>query len=74
MFDTEPLDTFLCAEPGHDVVAVCLADVVDGEADGFLSNVTASELFYLIARAESPDEGLTPGSFRVAEQDVRGLI
>lgn len=73
VFDTEPLIAFLYWEPGHEAVARRLASVETGEADCRIAEVTAAELFYLIARIEGTDGGPTQGSLRVADRDVRSL-
>jgi len=50
VFDTEPLVSFLYREPGHEAVARRLASGESGEAECHIADVTAAELFYLIAR------------------------
>lgn len=71
VFDTEPLVAFLYGEPGHAHVAERLDEVVVGRAEGSLAEVTAAELFYLVARIEGDHEKPTPESRRVAGRDVR---
>lgn len=73
VFDTEPLIAFLYNEEGHEAVADLLDDVDDGDADGALAEVNASELLYKIARIEGEDGGPTPTSLRTADRNVRTL-
>jgi len=73
VFDTEAIIAFLYNEPGHEVVADLLNEVFTGDADGFLSETNASELFYLVARFEGVDDVPTDGSLREADRDIRAL-
>ncbi|MUV88908.1 PIN domain-containing protein [Halapricum sp. CBA1109] len=50
VFDTEPLVAYADDEPGSDVVAAYLDDVVTGETDGRLTLVNATEIRYILAR------------------------
>lgn len=73
VFDTEPLVAFLYGEPGHGDVAQRLGEVEVGRAEGSIAEVTASAVFYLIARIECEEESPTRDSLRVADRDVRAL-
>lgn len=73
VFDTEPLVAFLYAEPGHDDVAARLDEVGAGEATASVAEVTAAEVFYLVARIEGVDGKPTSESLRVADRDVRSF-
>lgn len=73
VFDTEPLVAFLYEEPGHGDVADRLDEVEVGRAEASVAEVTASEVFYLIARIEGEDGFPTPESLRTADRDVRAL-
>ena len=73
VFDTEAIIAFLYNEPGHETVAKLLDDVFTDEADGFLTETNASEVFYLVARFEGVDEKPTDASFREADRDLRAL-
>ena len=74
VFDTEPLVAFLYEEPGHADVAERLDEVEVGRSEGSIAEVTASEVFYLIARVEGDDGAPTPDSLRIADRDVRALL
>jgi len=73
VFDTEPLFALLYEEPGHEAVAETMREVNSGAVDGFLAEVNASELLYLVARVESPGEAVTQRALRTATRDVNGL-
>ena len=73
VFDTEPLVSFLYEEPGHVDVAERLEEVEVGRSDGSIAEVTASEVFYLVARIEGVDGRPTADSLRTADRDVRTL-
>ncbi|QCC58915.1 PIN domain-containing protein [Natrinema thermotolerans] len=74
VFDTEAIIAYFYGEPGHEVVADLLSDVFAGDADGFLADANASEVFYLVARFEGANDGTpTTHSFRVADRDLRAL-
>jgi len=73
VFDTEAIIAFLYNEPGHEAVADYLEAVFTGEADGYLTETNASEVFYLVARFEGTDEQPTDASFRDADRDIRTL-
>jgi predicted nucleic acid-binding protein len=74
VFDTEAVIAYLYGEPGHQTVAQLLADVFSGDANGFLAEANASEVFYLVARFEGTDaEVPTTDSFRIADRDLRAI-
>src|SRR6056297_220355 len=74
VFDTEAIVAFLYREPGHGTVADLLTDVFDGDAEGYLAEANASEVFYLVARFEGTDDDApTDASLRTADRDVRAL-
>lgn len=73
VFDTEPLVSFLYMDPGHEAVARRLASVESGEDECRITDVTAAELFYLVARIEGRDGDPTQHSLRLADRDVRSL-
>jgi len=74
VFDTEAIVAFLYGEPGHEIVADLLTDVFDGDAEGYLAEANASEVFYLVARFEGTDnDAPTDASLRTADRDVRAL-
>jgi len=74
VFDTEAVVAFLYDEPGHERVGSLLAAVADGDADGYLAQPNASEVYYLVARFEgTADERPTTGSLRAADRDLRTL-
>lgn len=74
VFDTEPIVAFLYCEPGHEDAADRLAEIESGAAVGSMAEVTASEVFYLVARIEGVDGSPTAGSFLAADRDLRTLI
>lgn len=73
VYDTEPLVTFLYREPGHEAVARRLESVESGADECHIADVTAAELFYLVARIEGRDGEPTRQSLRLADRDVRSL-
>jgi predicted nucleic acid-binding protein len=73
VFDTEAIIAFLYNEPGHEAVADLLDEVFSGDADGFLTETNASEMFYLVARFEGVDDIPTDASLREADRDIRAL-
>ena len=74
VFDTEPIIAFLYDEPGHDAVAELLTDIFAGDAEGYLTETNASEVFYLVARFEGTDaDEPTTESLRAADRDIRSL-
>ena len=74
VFDTEAIIAFLYNEPGHETVADLLDEVFTGDADGFLTETNASEVFYLVARFEGDDDTPTDASLREADRDIRALV
>ena len=74
VFDTEAIIAFLYNEPGHEAVAELLDEVFTGDADGFLTETNASEVFYLVARFEGDDDTPTDASLREADRDIRALV
>lgn len=75
VFDTEALIAYLYAEPGHETVATLLDEVFTGEAGGYLTNMNASEVYYLVARFEGTQtDEPTAASLRTADRDIRALI
>lgn len=74
VFDTEAVIAFLYDEPGHERVGTLLAAVEAGDADGFLAEPNASEVYYLVARFEgTAEERPTADSLRAADRDLRAL-
>lgn len=73
VFDTEAVVAFLYDEPGHETVARLLDAVFAGDAEGYLAETNAGEVFYLVARFEGTDDEPTTASLRVADRDVRAL-
>lgn len=73
VFDTEAIIAFLYNEPGHETVADLLEKVFDGDADGWMTETNASEVYYLIARFEGVDDTPTDTSLREADRDIRAL-
>lgn len=73
VFDAEALVAFLYSEPGHERVESLLDDVAAEAAEGYVAELTASEVYYLVARFEGDDGTPTPESLRVADRDVRAL-
>ena len=74
VFDTEAIIAFLYGEAGHDRVGDLLDEVEAGDAEGLLSEMNASEVYYLVARYEgTPDEKPTSASLRAADRDIRTL-
>jgi len=73
VFDTEAIIAFLYNEPGHEAVAELLDEVFTGDADGFMTETNASEVFYLVARFEGVDDVPTDASLREADRDIRAL-
>ena len=73
VFDTEAIIAYFYNEPGHETVAALLDEVFSGEADGFLTETNASEVFYLVARFEGTDDTPTDASLREADRDIRAL-
>ena len=73
VFDIEAIIAFLYTEPGHEAVAGLLDEVFTGSAEGFLTTINASEVFYLVARFEGVDDVPTAVSLREADRDIRAL-
>jgi len=74
VFDTEAIISFLYNEPGHERVATLLERVAADEAEGYLAETNASEVYYLVARFEGTAEDRpTTASLRTADRDVRTL-
>ena len=73
VFGTEAIMAFLYTGPGHEAVATLLDEVFSSDADGFLTETTASEVFYLVARFEGVDDVPTDASLREADRDIRAL-
>lgn len=73
VFDTEPIIAFLYDEPGHENVADRLDEIESGDVEGSLAEVTASEVFYLVARIEGNAGAPTADSLREADRDIRTL-
>lgn len=73
VFDTEAIIAFLYNGPGHNAVAELLEAVFTGASSGFLSEMNATEVFYLVARFEGVDGRPTRESLRIADRDTRGL-
>ena len=74
VFDTEAVVAFLYDEPGHERVGSLLATVAAGDAEGYLAQPNASEVYYLVARFEgTADERPTADSLRAADRDLRTL-
>jgi PIN domain. len=73
VFDTEAIIAYLYKEPGHELVADLLDEVFSSEADGFLTETNASEVFYLVGRFEGVDDTPTDASLREADRDIRAL-
>jgi predicted nucleic acid-binding protein len=73
VFDTEAIIAYLYKEPGHEVVADLLDQVFSGETGGVLTEMNASEVFYLVARFEGVDDAPTDASLREADRDIRAL-
>jgi len=65
VFDTEAIIAFLYNEPGHEAVADLLDEVFTGDADGFLTETNATEVFSLVARFEGVDDMINSGSPRL---------
>lgn len=53
VFGAEPLVAYLYDEPGSDRVAELLDEVERGETSGAMSDATATEVMYLVARFET---------------------
>jgi predicted nucleic acid-binding protein len=73
VFDTEAIIAFLYGVPGHETVAALLEGVFDGAAEGFLTELNASEVYYLVSRFEGEDDEPTTVSLRTAGRDLRAL-
>jgi len=73
VFDTEAIIAFLYDEPGHETVAALLEDVFDGIAEGFLAELNASEVYYLVSRFEGEGDEPTTVSLRTADRDLRAV-
>jgi predicted nucleic acid-binding protein len=74
VFDAEAIIAFLYDEPGHDRVGDLLDEVEAGDAEGLLSEMNASEVYYLVARYEgTAEEKSTSASLRAADRDIRTL-
>jgi len=74
VFDTEAIISFLYNEPGHERISTLLSRVAAGEADGYLAETNASEVYCLVARFEgTADDQPTTESLRTADRDLRTL-
>lgn len=72
VFDAEPLIAYLYDEPGSDEVEELLDEIDRNRANGMLSEVTACEVAYKVARIESDG---SPGETELTagKRDVRLL-
>lgn len=62
VFDTEPLAAYVAGEPGKEVVKEYLDDVSYGDAVGYISTVTLTEIHYITHQLETtqdPDDFVT---------------
>lgn len=73
VFDTEPIIAFLYEEAGHGDVADRLEAIRSGTSGGSVAEVTAFEVYYLVARIEGVDGSPTQESLRIADRDVRAI-
>ena len=73
LFDTEAIISFLYNEPGHERINTLLSHVAASDTEGYLAETNASEVYYLIARFEGPDDQPTTSSLRTADRDIRTL-
>jgi predicted nucleic acid-binding protein len=77
IFDAEPLVAFAFDEPGSRAVEAVLADIYDGEIDGYVPTVDLAEFRYVASRrtsGEAADAHIDDlREMGVAEYDVDGL-
>ena len=73
VFDAEPLIAFLNDEPGSDRVERILGDVYDDEEDAAMSEVTATEVAYKIARIQC-DGRPTDDDLTLGRRQVRNFV
>lgn len=73
VFDTEAVIAYLYTEPGHGTVADLLNRAFDGATEGYLAELNASEVYYLVSRFEGDEDTPTGASFRAADRDLRAL-
>lgn len=73
VFDTEAIIAYLYNEPGHQRVAELLNQVFSGDSKGFISEMNATEIYYLIARYNGEEERPTEISLQQADQNLRSL-
>ncbi|WP_458191122.1 type II toxin-antitoxin system VapC family toxin [Haladaptatus sp. NG-WS-4] len=76
ILDTEPLLAYYYGEPGGETVRDLLMDVYVGEEAVAVSEITATELMYKIARFEtgSPSGTPTEETLATGRQAVRDLV
>ena len=63
VFDSEAILAFYLAEEGGEIVKGCLERVQDGGAEGYISIVTLTEIYYILCRVDS----------KLAEEKERNL-
>ena len=63
VFDSESVLAFYLAEEGGDVVRDCLEKVQNGEAEGYMSVITLTEIYYILCRV----------NHKLAEEKERNL-
>jgi predicted nucleic acid-binding protein len=72
VFDTEPLIAYLYDEPGVEMVADLLGAIKSDEATAAISETTATEITYLVARFEG-DGQPTSETLATGRRDVLAL-
>lgn len=70
VFDAEPLVAYLYDEPGAEAVGTIINEIIAAEANGWLCQVTATEVMYIIAQIEADDEPVTDAYLAAGYQDV----
>lgn len=63
VFDSEVILAFYLAEEGGEVVRDCLERVQNGDAEGYISIITLTEIYYILFRVDS----------KLAEEKVQSL-
>jgi predicted nucleic acid-binding protein len=73
VFDAEPLVAYLYNEPGSDVVDTIFDEIHTGEATGWLCEVNATEVMYIVAQLEAKHKPVTDDHLNTGREDVQIL-
>lgn len=73
IFDAEPLVAYLYNEPGSDRVDTIIDEIHAGKATGWLCEVNATEVMYIVAQLEARHKPVTDDHLKTGREDVQIL-